>query len=75
MLIEDADYFVKKVDFPNWCSRACCVENEDGTYTVLVNARYSDEQIREKFPHEVRHMGQAHHQDGRPVAEVEADAG
>lgn len=36
--------------------RANVVENDDGSYTVLVNAKLSDEMQREKYQHELNHI-------------------
>lgn len=73
-MIEGADYFIRVVDFPNWAAPCCTVENEDGTYSVYLNGRYTQEQLRQRFPHEEVHMRENHFQDERPVSELEAEA-
>ena len=73
-MIEGVDYFIRVVDFPNWASRMCTVENEDGTYSVYLNGRYTHEQLLRRFPHEIAHMCGNHFQDARGVAELEAEA-
>ena len=74
MLIENADYFIRKIDFPNCASRAVCVENDDGTFSVFVNARCTDAQIRARFPHELHHMERNHFHDERSIREIEGEA-
>lgn len=74
MMIEGCDYFIRVIDFPNWASPMCTVENEDGTYSVYLNGRYTREQWRNKFPHEQAHMENNHFQDERPIRELEAEA-
>lgn len=74
-MTEGIDYFVKLMDFPNYASRAVCLENEDGTYTVYCNSRYTFEQIKERLLHELKHMEGSHHQDPRLVTILEEEAG
>lgn len=73
-MIEGADYFVRVVDFPNWASPMFTVQNADGTYSVYLNARYTREQLRHRFPHEIVHMRENHFQDERDISELEAEA-
>ena len=73
-MLFDADVFVRVVNFPNTASRAAVEENEDGTYSLYVNARCTREQIMERMPHEIVHMKDRHHQDARPVEALEEEA-
>lgn len=43
---------VKKKGFPG----AAVIPNEDDSYTILANSDYSEEKIREKVIHELRHI-------------------
>lgn len=56
-LIEEADYFVRLIDFPvgSGCNGMVMV-NEDGTYSVYLNARASDEQKKKAYLHEITHV-------------------
>ena len=53
MLIEGADYFVRKVDMPPAIHGSVC-PNSDGTFSVYINARDSIERQREALDHEVK---------------------
>lgn len=56
-MIEGADFFVRVVDFPfDVGSNGMLLLNEDGTYSVYINARASMEQRRKAMCHEYDHM-------------------
>ena len=42
MLIENIDYFVNVVQFPNKGVRFAAVENDDGTFDVYINSFYPE---------------------------------
>ncbi len=71
---EGIDYFVRVVDFPNYGSPVCVTPNDDGTYSVYANARYTMEQIKKRLPHEVIHMEKNHFNDERRVEDIEGEA-
>lgn len=71
---ENQDYFIRMVNFPNWASAICVTPNDDGTYSVYANARYTIEQIRDKLPHELIHMIENHFNDERDVMTIEREA-
>ena len=73
-MTENVDYFVRVVNFPNWGSPVCVTPNDDGTFSVYVNARYTTEQIKKALPHELIHMVENHFRDERAVAELESEA-
>ena len=56
MLIEGVDYFVRLVDFPNCKCNGAVALNDDGTYSVYINAKASDEQKKRAMRHEYNHM-------------------
>lgn len=56
MLIEGVDYFVRLVDFPNFKCNGAIALNNDGTYSVYINARASEEQKKKAMRHEFDHM-------------------
>lgn len=72
---ENVDYFVRIVNFPNWSSAICVTPNDDGTYSVYANARYSREQIKKRLPHELAHMAMNHFHDERRIEIIESEAG
>lgn len=71
---ENQDYFIRMVNFPNWASAVCVTPNDDGTYSVYANARYTIEQIRDKLPHELIHMIENHFNSDRPLTDLENEA-
>ena len=73
-LIEGVDYFVCFWDFPNYASNMFCSPNEDGTFTICFNSRFTREQLLKDVPHEFRHILLNHFQDDRNVEELEAEA-
>jgi len=73
-LTEGVDYFIHLVDFPNCASPICVTPNDDGTFSVYANARYTIEQIKRSLPHEIVHMIYNHFGDDRQIEEIEAEA-
>lgn len=57
MLIEGADYFVHVFPFPTDVKVNGMVGlNDDGTYSVYINARASEAQKKKAMRHEYAHM-------------------
>lgn len=56
MLIEGIDYFVYLVDFPNCKCNGAVALNDDGTYSIYINAKASDAQKKKAMRHEYCHM-------------------
>lgn len=54
--IEDADYFIRMIPFPNRSSDAVVVANDDGTYSVYMDSRLDREHHIEGYSHEFEHM-------------------
>lgn len=56
-MIEGADYFVRVIDFPRGVNRIGLVLlNDDGTYSVYLNARASAHAQKKAMRHEYDHM-------------------
>ena len=56
-MIEGADYFVRLVDFPLGVgSNGMLLLNDDGTYSVYLNARASADKQKKAMRHEYNHM-------------------
>lgn len=72
MLIENVDYFVRVVEFPNAANRAAVYTNDDGTYDIYLNSRYPD--LIEGYEHEVRHLLLDHFDTSKPISRVEKEA-
>ena len=50
------DFIVRLVNFPTTKVRACITPNEDGTHTILVNAKLSTYQQAKAVRHELDHL-------------------
>lgn len=55
-MLTDGEVFVHLVDFPTCACGGVVIANEDGTNTVLLNARLTAEQNRESYQHELKHI-------------------
>lgn len=67
------DYQVKLIQFPNAKVKESVVENEDGSYTIFIEASLSREMQQESFEHAMRHiMGEDFTKDN--VNKIEFDA-
>ena len=54
--------------------RGVTVPNDDGTFSVYINALYDDETQRETLEHELEHLARDHFYADAPVARQEAEA-
>lgn len=73
MLIENADYFVRIVDFPVGCGgcNGVVALNDDGTYSVYINARASEEQKKRAMRHEYDHMANDDMYGDKDIRDIE----
>ena len=70
MVIEGADFFVRVVDLPVGV-HGVCTTNDDGTFSVYINARNDrDQQIRSYF-HERKHIENDDFWNERDIRDVE----
>lgn len=70
MLIEGADYFVRKVNIPT-NNGALVALNEDGTYSVYINDRLDPKRQKRAMRHEYNHMANDDLYSDKPIEEVE----
>ena len=70
--IEDADYFVRVVDFHNCAVSGAVLPNDDGTFSVYINNRVSRESQKKALRHEVAHIELDHFY--RPDCDAEKEA-
>lgn len=71
-MIEGVDYFVRVINFPKGVNRIGFVLlNEDGTYSVYINAKASEAQKRKAMRHEYNHMAQDDLHGEKDIREVE----
>lgn len=71
MILIPDDFFVRVLDFPDATVGGALVPNDDGTFSVYLNARRSWEEQREAYKHEVGHAIDDDFNNGRPISEVE----
>ena len=67
------DYYVRFVDLPPTVLGAT-IPNDDGTFSVYINARLGDDARRETLQHELEHMARDHFYRDAPVGAQEAEA-
>lgn len=73
MLIENVDYFVRVLPFPNGANLGAVFPNADGTFDVYLNSRYTD--LTKGYDHEVNHLLHDHFAEtGKTIAQLEAEA-
>lgn len=69
-LIEGADYFVRVIDLPVQIG-GMVTPNDDGTYSVYLNARNTAARMAMSFDHEVGHIENDDFYNGKNIGEVE----
>lgn len=75
MKLENSDYFVRIIPFPNYGADGLVVSNGDGTLTIILNANITRERQISAFNHELRHIEREDLFSDGDVAEMERDAG
>ena len=72
-LIEGCDYFVRVVPFPVGAKpHGMVMPNDDGTFSVYLDARVTHERRRQSCDHEVAHISDGDFYSDRPIEEVES---
>lgn len=56
MVAKMSEFRVQLIDFPSTKIKACITPNEDGTHTIFVNARLSEDQQAKAVRHELDHF-------------------
>lgn len=69
-LIEGEDFFVRVVDLPVQIG-GLVTPNDDGTFSVYINARNTADRQRQSFRHEVSHIENNDFYNEKPIEEVE----
>lgn len=69
--IDGADFFVRLVPFPVSRVGGAVVPNDDGTYSVYINANVTDERQREAYLHELGHIEAGDFYNSTPIEEIE----
>ena len=73
-LVENADYFVRYLRFPNRANPSMVFVNDDGTFDIYLNTRFDKEFLREKLEHELRHLRDEHFFVDLPIQTIERQA-
>ena len=75
MLIENADYFVRLVDFPvdSGCD-GIVTPNDDSTFSIYLDARTTRERQLKACNHEIKHI-EHNDFDGKDIEKAEREAG
>jgi hypothetical protein len=68
--VEGADYFVRVVDLPPKV-KALVAENDDGTYSIYLNAKNDKRKSLSSFLHEMEHIENNDFQNGKTIQQVE----
>jgi len=68
--IDGADFFVRVVDLPFGVG-GCVTPNDDGTFSVYINARYDRRKQQESYNHELRHIERNDFYNGLPIEQIE----
>ncbi len=69
-LIENADFFIRVVDLPLGVG-GVVTPNDDGTFSIYLNARNSARKQRSSCSHEVGHIEKDDFYNGKSIGEVE----
>lgn len=75
MILENADYFIRFVDFPVCSCGGAILLNEDGTYTILLNSRLTRQQNADSLIHELNHIKHGDFSRNLPIQQIESEAG
>lgn len=71
-MLPDADYFIRVVPFPRGVPcNGMVTPNEDGTYSVYLNAGATHEQRDRAYRHELRHIENDDFYSDKPISEIE----
>ena len=68
--LPERDYFVRLVPLPEEVG-GVVAPNEDGTYSIYINAGHSPERQRKSYRHEVRHITDGDFYSDSPIEDVE----
>ncbi len=69
--LEGADYFVRVIPFPVTSIGGMVTPNDDGTFSIYINSRCTDERKRKAFRHELDHIENNDFYNGKPIEEIE----
>ena len=71
MLIEGSDYYVREIPFPNYRVGGMVMPNDDGSFSVYINANLSQERKKKALDHELDHIENYDFYNRKPITEIE----
>lgn len=71
MLIEGSDYHVRVVPFPVYNVGGMVTPNDDGSFSVYINANLSQQRQKEALKHELEHIEDDDFYNGKPIEGIE----
>lgn len=69
--IEGVDYFVRIIPFPVNSIGGLVTPNDDGTYSIYINANVDSNRQRKAYQHEVKHIVNGDFYSGKSIEEIE----
>jgi hypothetical protein len=68
--IPERDFIVREVPFP-YCVKSVVTPNNDGSFSIYINAKLSPDQKRKAFEHEKDHIINDDFYNDLPIEEIE----
>ncbi|MCD8321472.1 MAG: hypothetical protein LUC89_01115 [Oscillospiraceae bacterium] len=72
--MDDSDFYIRRLDFPNRSVKAITFPNDDGTFDIYLNTLYPESELQTALAHELRHIRLGHFYSDAPIAQKEAEA-
>lgn len=70
-LIEGRDYTVRVIQFPVNTVGGMVIPNDDGSFSVYINANLSLQRQKEALKHELDHINDGDFYNGKSIEEIE----
>lgn len=69
-----ADYYIRRLRFPNRSVKAATFPNDDGTFDIYLNTLYPEGELRGALEHELRHIELGHFYSDKSIRRKEREA-
>lgn len=69
-----ADYYIRRLEFPNRSAKAATFPNDDGTFDIYLNTLYPEGELRAALEHELRHIELGHFYSDKSILQKEREA-
>lgn len=69
-----ADYYIRRLPFPNRSVKAVTFPNDDGTFDIYLNTLYPEGELRSALEHELRHIELGHFYSDKSILQKEREA-